>query len=105
MDNIPRLVFGGHYLPKFKHSCIYCNAVLVECPEQGHPNSRKCDWLKKDGVVHWVCPNGCWANGKGRWGETEAPKLRRRKEQPEEQPVSKLRRRQDQPMSYFFTRR
>jgi len=40
-------------------TCHKCGAPLVDCPREGHPNSRYWALERDDGMTLYVCPNDC----------------------------------------------
>jgi len=41
------------------NDCAKCGDKMVECPREGHPNSKFWELEQDDGMVLVVCPNNC----------------------------------------------
>jgi hypothetical protein len=44
--------------------CRHCGVGMVECPKEGHPNSKYWNLRRNDEVLY-VCSVGCLENGQG----------------------------------------
>ena len=60
MDEID--IFGCWSI-KEKGVCIYCNTWLIECPKEGHPNSKYWSRQRTKDESLRVCPNNCTEDG------------------------------------------
>lgn len=56
-------VTGAWISPTADHKCSKCDAAMVECPREGHPNSKYWDLERGDGMKLFVCSNNCPEDG------------------------------------------
>ena len=52
-------VLGCWSSPERQFACPKCGGVMVECPREGHPNSKFWVHEQDDGLVLFVCSNNC----------------------------------------------
>jgi len=52
-------IYGCWGIPNHPHECEVCGSELIECPREGHPNSKFWKLEREDGLVLLVCPNNC----------------------------------------------
>lgn len=53
------VIEGCWGLRKVESHCSHCNAVMVECPKKGHPNSKYWHLGEGGATILKVCPNNC----------------------------------------------
>ena len=55
-------VYGTWSTEDCPHKCGKCEAIMILCPREGHPNSKFWVHERDDGMVLKVCPNNCPAD-------------------------------------------
>lgn len=54
-----KIINGCWGILDYPHKCAKCGSVLIECPREGHPNSRFWELEKEDGQILKICPQNC----------------------------------------------
>jgi len=52
-------VEGGWTCRDCPARCRKCGSILIECPREGHLNSKFWIHEREDGLILKVCPNNC----------------------------------------------
>lgn len=57
----------GYWAKSNDIHCPICGKKVINCPREGHPNSKYWEMERNDGMKLFVCSRGCYEDGSGRY--------------------------------------